>query len=423
MPRIIGRLSALTVSRLKDKGRYPDGGGLYLQVSAAGTRSWLFRFMLDGRARQMGLGPLHTITLAEARTRATACRQLCLDGIDPIERRRRSRQQARLEAAKAITFKAAADAYVKSHKSGWRNAKHAAQWQSTLKTYADPIFGSQPIQAIDPDQVMKVLEPIWATKTETASRLRGRIEAVLNWAATHGYRTGENPARWRGHLENLLPNRTKVRRVAHHAALPYSEIPTFVKTLRGQHGTAAEALEVLILTATRTSEIIGARWDEVDLEDKVWTIPAARMKAGKSHRIPLSAPAVAVLKKLREARASEFVFPGGKANSPLSNMALLALLDRMNRRDATVHGFRSAFRDWTAETTTHPREVAEMALAHAVSDKVEAAYRRGDLFDKRRELMDAWGGYCSGIRAPRDTVARARDDSAPERTRNEPVTP
>jgi integrase len=277
-----------------------------------------------------------------------------------------------------------------------------------LATYAFPIFGDLPVQAIDLGFVMKVIEPIWATKTETASRLRGRVESILDWAATRGYRKGDNPARWRGHLENLLPKRTKVRRVEHHAALPYAQVGTFIQALREQQGVAALALEFCILTATRTSETIGARWEEIDLDGAVWTVPAGRIKAGKEHKVPLSTPAAAILYKLAAAPAADFVFPGGKAGRPLSNMALLALLRRMGRPDLTVHGFRSAFRDWAAELTNFPREVCEMALAHAIGDKVEAAYRRGDLFAKRRQLMEGWARYCLTPSSQREVIPLVR---------------
>ena len=311
------------------------------------------------------------------------------------------RTVAKLESAKAITFDACAEAYVEANKSGWRNEKHAAQWTSTLRTYAYPVFGSLPVQSVDTAMVMKVLEPIWTTKTETASRLRGRIECVLDWAKTREYRQGENPARWRGHIENLLPARSKVRKVEHHPALPYAKVKTFVKALHRQEGTAALAFEFLILTAGRTSEVVGARWNEIDVKKAVWTIPANRIKAGREHRVPMSARALEILTKMRpthddkvDDRVVEYVFPGGKAGRPLSNMALLALLKRMQRTEITPHGFRSTFRDWAAEETDYPREVAEMALAHAVGDKVEAAYRRGDLFEKRRALMAEWAAHC-----------------------------
>jgi integrase len=394
MARASNRLSAVEVKNATEKGMHHDGGGLYLQVGASGAKSWIFRFMLDGRAREMGLGPVHTIPLAEARKRATECRRMRLDGIDPIDARTTQRDAKRLEAARAMTFDACAVSYIDAHKAGWQNAKHRDQWPNTLNSYARPVFGSLPVQAVDVGLVMKALEPIWQTKPETASRLRGRIEAILDWATVRGYRKGENPARWRGHLDKLLPARSKVRKVQHHPALPYDELADFIAALRGQEAIAARALEFLILTAARTGEVIGARWDQVDFEQKMWVVPAARMKAGREHRVPLSAAAVAVLQQMKEIRESEFVFPGGKKGKPLSNMAMLAVLKRMDRGELTAHGFRSSFRDWAAERTSFPREVAEMALAHAVGDKVEAAYRRGDLFQKRRQIMEAWARFC-----------------------------
>ena len=360
--------------------------------------------MLHGRARWMGMGPLHTVNLAEARKRAGEHRLRRHDGIDPIEVRRAERLKARLEAAKTITFKECAAAYIKAHRAGWHNGKHAAQWETTLATYAEPIIGKLPVQAIDPALVLKVLEPIWATKPETAGRVRGRIEAVLDWAKARDYRTGENPARWRGHLDKLLPARGKVRKVEHHAALPYGGLPGFLVALREQDGIAARALEFLILTAARTGEVIGARWSEPDLLDKVWTVPAGRMKARKEHRVPLSARALAILEEIQAHRTGNdgFVFPGGKPGKPLSNMAFLMLLRRMKRDDLTAHGFRSSFRDWASERTNFPREVAELALAHSVGDKVEQVYRRGDMFEKRRRLMQQWATFCT---TPVDQVA------------------
>ena len=405
MGRTLNRLSAVAVNTgISRRGMYHDGGGLYLQVSAGGAKSWIFRFMLDGRAREMGLGPVHAIPLAEARKRAAASRRMRVDGIDPIEARSAQRGQKKLEAAKAMTFDACAAAYIAAHHTSWRNAKHRDQWRNTLTSYAGPVFGSLSVQSIDVGLVMKALEPIWQTKTETASRLRGRIEAVLDWATVRGYRKGENPARWRGHLDKLLPARSKVRKVEHHPALPHDELADFVTAVRSQEGVASRALEFLILTAARTGEVIDARWDEVDLGEKTWIVPAARMKAGREHRVPLSAATVTVLEQMREIRESEFVFPGGKKGKPLSNMAMLAVLKRMQRRELTAHGFRSSFRDWTAESTNIPREVAEMALAHTVSDKVEAAYRRGDLFQKRREMMDGWAKFCGTGRPQAEVV-------------------
>lgn len=407
MARPNNRLNALSVTRLRAKGLYPDGGGLYLQVTAGGSRSWVFRFMLNGRAREMGLGSVRDIGLAQARARASEARRLRADGIDPIEDRHTVRRGARLAAARSMTFAACAEAYIEANSVGWRNAKHVAQWISTLRTYAFPVFGSLPVQDIDTALVMRVLEPIWKEKTETASRVRGRIEAVLDWATARGYRTGENPARWRSHVENLLPKRSQVRKVEHHRALPYREIGEFVQTLREQQGVAGFALEFLILTAARTSEVVGARWDEIDLLNAVWTIPATRIKARREHRVSLSRRAVAILKHLSPEQPREFVFAGQRAGTSLSNMALLALLKRMGRTDITAHGFRSSFRDWSAECTNYSREVAEMALAHAVSDKVEAAYRRGDMFEKRRRLMSAWAGYCDTVK-PASIVVEIR---------------
>jgi integrase len=319
-----------------------------------------------------------------------------LDGVDPIEARAAGRTLAKIEAAKTITFKACAAAYIAANRTGWRNAKHAAQWDATLASYVYPVFGALPVGAVDVGLVLKAIEPIWNAKPETASRVRGRVEAILDWAAARGHRTGENPARWRGHLENLLPKPAKVRRVEHHAALGYDDVAAFMTELRGQAGTAARALEFAILTAARTGEVIGARWAEIDLAERLWTIPAERMKGDREHRVPLSDAAIAVIEELRSAELqSEYVFPGGKEGRPLSNMAFLMLLRRMGKGELTGHGFRSTFRDWAAERTNFPGEVAEMALAHAIGDKVEAAYRRGDLVRKRRQLMDAWARFCA----------------------------
>jgi integrase len=393
MARIVGKLNALDVSRANERGYYGDGGGLYLLVGPTGAKSWVFRFRDAGRLREMGLGPLHTIGLAEARGRAQNCRRERLDGRDPIEARRAERTAARLDAAKAMTFKQCGVAYIAAHEAGWRNPKHRAQWRSTLEAYVYPMFGDLPVKAVDVGLVMRAIEPIWTKKPETASRVRGRVESILDWATARGYRQGENPARWKGHLENLLPQKNKVRRVEHHAALPYPALAEFMAELRQQEGIAARALEFAILTVARTGEVIGAKWSEIDLEARLWTVPAERMKAGREHRVPLNDPAVAILIAMREVWDGNFVFPGGKARRPLSNMAFLMLLRRMRRGDLTAHGFRSTFSDWCSERTNFPAEAREMALAHTVSDKVEAAYRRGDLFQKRRQVMDAWARY------------------------------
>ena len=392
------KLKALTVGRLSKKsGLHGDGGGLYLRVTSPTACSWVFRYMIDRRAREMGLGKYPDVTLAEARTRAAEARKLKSQGIDPISQRDAVRQSKLADAARAITFKDAARSYIESNRAGWRNAKHAAQWETTIATYAEPVVGALAIHDIDTGLVLKVLEPIWVTKPETASRLRGRIEAVLDWAKARGHRDGENPARWRGHLDKILPPRTKVQRVKHHAALPFDALPVFMTALRSEISTSALALEFAILTASRTGEVIGAKWAELDLVEKLWTVPRERMKAGREHRVPLSERAMAILNRVRPEHVAldMFVFPGGKLGSPLSNMAFLMLLRRMKRDDLTVHGFRSTFRDWAAEHTNFPNELAEMALAHTIGNKVEAAYRRGDMFEKRRMLMDAWAKACA----------------------------
>jgi len=373
---------------------YADGGGLYLQVSENGGRSWIFRFKQNGRARDMGLGSLTSVSLATAREMAAECRRTRLTGVDPIEVRRTDRREAQLAAARSMTFDQCRDAFIEAHKSAWRNAKHRAQWTNSLATYVGPVFGAMPIQRVDVALVMKVLEPIWSTKPETASRVRGRIERVLDWAKVRGFRQGENPARWRGHLDALLPARGKVRKVKHHAALPYDQIGAFMAALRTREAVAARALEFMILTAARTGEVLGARRDEIDFQAKMWVVPPRRMKSGREHRVPLSRAAISVLKDMQARHQDDLLFPGDRRGKQLSNMAMLMMLRRMDRADLTAHGFRSTFRDWAAECTNFPAEVAEAALAHVVGDKVEAAYRRGDLFEKRRRLMDAWAAHC-----------------------------
>ena len=415
MARTTSRLTAMKVSQTKKAGMYADGGGLYLRVAKEGSKHWVYRFMLNGRPRWMGLGPLALFGLQEARGKALDARRLRYEGVDPIDARQAARAQARTEAAQAITFKQCAEAFIKAHRAGWRNAKHAAQWEATLATYAEPIIGALPVQSVDTSLVMKVLEqevqdrpnetasPFWSVKPETASRLRGRIESILDWAKVRGHRLGENPARWRGHLDKLLPARSKVRRVEHHAALPYDQMPEFIAGVKMLPGVAARALEFAILTAARTSEVVGARWNEINIAEKLWTVPAERMKAGKQHRVPLSVRALAIVVEMQpligisdgQAPADAFVFPGGKRGRPLSNMAFLMLLRRLKRNDLTAHGFRSSFRDWVAERTNFPSEVAEMALAHTVSSKVEQAYRCGDMYERRQRMMAAWAAFCS----------------------------
>lgn len=393
--RAINKLSARKVDTLSKPGLYGDGLGLYLQVSTFGTKSWLYRYMIDGKARKMGLGPCHTVTLAMAREKATEARRKVLEGIDPIDQRQAVKLARRADAAKVMTFRQCAEKYIDAHKVGWKNPKHAAQWPSTLETYVYPVFGDLPVASVDVDLVQKAIEPIWTTKSETAGRVRGRIETVLDWATACKYREGDNPARWGGNLKYRLPKPSSVAKVKHHAALPYAEIGDFMPLIRAQEGNGARALEFVILTAVRTSEAINATWAEFDLDAGMWTIPAERMKAGKEHRVPLSNRAVELLRAMPRETGNPFVFIGDRKGKPLSNMALLMTLRRMGRDDLTVHGFRSTFRDWAAEQTAYANEMLEMALAHAVSDKTEAAYRRGDMVEKRRRLMRDWAEYCS----------------------------
>jgi integrase len=395
----MGKLNTAKLRTLTEPGVYGDGGGLYLQVRDAEHRSWVYRYTLFGKARWMGLGAFADVSLAEAREAATAARKQVRAGNDPIAARK-AEMDAKRSALSLHTFKEVAAAYVAAHEASWRNEKHRQQWRNTLATYADPVLGKMPVAVVDVAAVITVLEPIWREKPETASRLRGRIESVLDFAAARGWRSGDNPARWKGHLDNLLPARSKVAAVEHHAALPWQEIGAFWEDLGKQGGSSALALRLLILTATRTNEALCARWSEIDLSEKVWTIPAERMKAKKEHRVPLSDGALSVLGEAARLRpdnapADAFLFPGAKAQRPLSNMALLMLLRRMDRDDLTTHGFRSTFRDWAAEATNYPRDVAEQALAHSLPDKVEAAYRRGDLIEKRRLLMRDWATFCA----------------------------
>ncbi len=399
MARAIGRLTALKVEKAKEPGMYADGGGLYLRVTPEGARNWVLRYMLDRRPRWMGLGPLALYSLQEARARALDARRKRHEGIDPIDARRAERARQRLEAAKVITFKQCAETYIEAHRAGWRNGKHAGQWSATLSTYAYPVIGALPVQAVDTGLVLKVLGLIWTAKPETAGRVRGRLESILDFAKVRGYRDGENPARWRGHLDKLLPPRSKVREIEHHAALPYAELPAFLARLREQEGIAARALEFLILTAARTGEVIGAQWNEIDLLDKTWTVPAVRMKAHREHRVPLSARAFAILGEMQAARHGDtgdaYVFPGAKSGKPLSNMAFLMLLRRMGRADLTAHGFRATFKTWASERTSLQNEIVEASLAHVIGGKVEQAYRRGDLFEERCRLVQQWATFCN----------------------------
>jgi integrase len=387
------KLTARKVTTAKTPGLYGDGKGLYLRVGAGAARSWVYRFMISGKAREMGLGSLDDVGLADARERAREARQLRRQGVDPIEAARAKKAARQVEAATAMTFAQCAERYIQAHRDGWKNLKHAKQWQATLHAFVYPAIGMLPVAAVDVSLVTTVLEPIWTTKPQTASRVRGRIEAVLDWATARKYRQGDNPARWKGHLEFLLPKTARLARVEHHTALPYAEIGPFMCELRRQSSVGARALEFAILTASRTGEVLGARWDEIDLTEKTWTVPSARMKTGEQHRVPLVKRAIEILEEMLVICQGELVFPGAKAGRPLSHEAMLRALRAMKRDDLTAHGFRSTFRDWASERTNFPREVCEAALAHAVENRAEAAYRRGDLFAKRRQLMDAWARY------------------------------
>lgn len=393
-------LNALKIKQNLKPGMYADGLGLYLKVRDGGSRSWIFRYRTDGKLRDMGLGPAHTVSLAEAREKAEVCRALRLKGMDPLEERHKEQQTRSIDAAEAITFEKCAETYIATHKDGWKNGKHADQWTATLQTYVYPVFKDKPVAAIDDALVLKVLQPIWKDKTETASRIRGRIERILDWARVMKYRAGDNPARWKGHLDHLLSKRSRVATINHHAALPIDEMPSFNQILRREDTVVARALEFCILNATRTNETMGMRWSEYDEKAQLWTVPGTRMKAGRDHRIPLAERSQLILTEMQDIRTSDFVFPGGKLERPLSSMAFLMLLRRLGRNDVTAHGFRSTFRDWAAERTDFPNEVVEMALAHTISNKVEAAYRRGDLFEKRRQLAEAWAAFCEGGVSP-----------------------
>ncbi len=410
------KLTALGVGRDLPPGMHGDGGGLYLRVqSVSGDRvakSWLLRYRFAGKRRDMGLGQYPLVSLAEARRKADDARRQLAAGVDPIAAAR----AAAATASGIPSFREAAEKYIAAHADSWRNPKHRQQWTNTLVTYAYPIIGGMSVADIAVGDVLRVLEPIWREKPETASRLRGRIETVIDWAIARDYRTTENPARWRGRLQQLLPAKTKIRRVEHHAALPWREVPAFMAALREREGPSAACLEFAILTAARSGEVRGATWAEIDIAAATWSVPGARMKAGRDHRVPLSAAAVAVLERmLADYRAQHeaqpapdaYVFPGGRDRKPLSENATLALLQRMNRDDITTHGFRSSFRDWCAEATNYPREIAEAALAHSNKDRVEAAYMRGDHFEKRRRLMSDWAAFATTSTHADQTTAPA----------------
>jgi integrase len=398
----LGNLTAKTIEKLVKDGTskmHNDGDGLYLRVKSPGSASWLYRYRTNGKLRDMGLGAYPAVTLSEARDLATDARKLAKTGTDPLEARKRSRAELAVEqrraAALATTFESVAQDYIDSQRAGWKNAKHASQWSNTLATYAFPVIGDLPPNEITTEHLLKILRPIWTQVPETASRVRNRIELVLDAAKAVGLREGENPARWRGHLDKLFPKRSKVSRVVHHPALPWQEAPAFITELRNHNSLSHRALEMTILTCCRTSEVLEARWDELDLNEGIWTIPEERMKAGKSHRIPLTSPLRSLLESLNRIDDSPFLFPGQKEGKSLSNMSMLMTLRRMGYKHITVHGFRSTFRDWAAENTSHPRDVCEQALAHTLESSVESAYRRGDMFEKRRKLMEDWAQYLS----------------------------
>jgi integrase len=378
-----GHLTARKVETAKP-GKYGDGANLYLVVSKAGTKKWVLRFTFRGQPKEMGLGSVDRVPLAAARENAATARRKIAQGINPIDERKR--------AAGIPSFGEMADEICKTLAAGFRNEKHKAQWKSTLETYARPLR-AKPVDLIATADVLAVLKPIWTTKAETASRVRGRIEKVLDAAKAKGFRHGENPARWRGHLDHLLPRRSKLAR-GHHPAMPYEDVATFIGELRQREALAALALEFCILTAARSGEVLGVRWPEIDLDKAVWSVPAERMKAGRLDRVPLCDRAVAILKQLAKTATGEFVFAGYKPGKPLSGMAMEMMLRRMKIKNATVHGFRSSFRDWAGNVSEFPRELAESALAHVIGDRAEQAYRRGDALEKRRKLMDAWAVYC-----------------------------
>ena len=389
MARAIHKLTARTVATLTTPGRHSDGGGLYLSISREGWRRWVFMYTWRGKQREAGLGSAGKggVSLKAAREKAAEGRALMKAGVDPIA------EWSKADPEEVPTFGTAADDFLAAHKSAWRNDKHKAQWAMTLTRYCAPIR-AMPVDAIDTEAVLTVLKPLWARAPETASRLRGRVEAVLDAARARGFieQSQANPARWRGHLDKLLPKRAKLTR-GHHAAMPYADVPAFAAELRTRQTTAARALELGILSATRSSETLAARWDEIDMDAKIWTIPAARTKAAREHRVPLSDRAIAILKEMEAARTGEFVFPGQRLGSPLSRMAFKMLL-RRSKSPCTAHGFRSSFRGWAGNETHFPRELAEQALAHVIGDKAEQAYRRSDALERRRELMDAWARYC-----------------------------
>lgn len=420
MPRVAKELSPIVVSRLKTPGHHAVGGvaGLYLYVNDGGGRSWVLRTMVGKKRRHIGLGGFPDVPLAAAKEKARQLRQEIERGIDPIESKRVAKSQLAQGQAAALTFRRAAERYIEAHSDAWRSDKHRAQWGSTLESYAYPVIGNLDVRDLTHHQILEVLEPIWKTKNETASRLRGRLESILDWATVRGHRSGDNPARWKGHLDKLLPAPGKVQRVEHHRAMSLDDVSKFMLKLGEQDSVSALALRFLILTAARSGEVRGATWDEIDIKGRVWTVPGSRMKAGREHRVPLSAEAVAVLRLVPKVEGNSYVFPSSRGGC-MSDMALTQLMRRMEV-DAVPHGFRSTFRDWAGEKTNFPRDVAEMALAHTISNQVEAAYRRGDALERRRQMMQDWAAFLLpskpwvlGTAAPGTTGGRADDTDSP----------
>lgn len=393
MARQINKLSDRTVKAKKEQGRYNDGNGLYLQVSKSGSKSWLFRYMLDNKSKEMGLGSIRTVPLGVARTEALECKKLLREGIDPIKERKERLARAKTANIDVLTFERCAEAYLEAHSASWKSVRHEKIWRSSLKRFAYPIIGNLPVNTIERGHIMQVLDPIWRVKTETAKRLRGRLENILDWATVQEFRKGENPARWRGHLDKLLPKPSELYKVKHFAALPYQEINSFMDKLRERDAQSALALRLIILTATRSGEVRKAVWSEFDLDKGIWVIPAERMKADKEHTIPLCKEAISIIQQLPRLAGCDYLFTSPKSGNPLSDVVFKQLMKRMGVSDITTHGFRSTFRDWAAEQTSFPREVIENALAHQLKDKAEAAYFRSNLLDKRRELMNKWGDY------------------------------
>lgn len=388
----MGRLTAAQVKHTIKPGNYLDGEGLRLQVTKSGSKTWILRFQLNNKTREMGLGSVKSVTLKAARDKAGDARKLLEAGIDPIAHRHALKQS--VADNNEWTFDKCATAYIDSHSQGWSNEKHIAQWRNTIEQYCSPVFGNLPVSQVNTALVMQVIEPIWETRTETASRVRGRIENILAWAIARKYRDAPNPALWRGHIDTMLPKPTKVQTVRHHPAMPYTDVPAFMSVLQPKDSTTAKAMQFTILTAVRTVEVIGAHWNEIDLSAEVWTIPAERMKSKLEHRVPLSRQALALLNSLSTTQG--WLFPSFQYGKHIGNNAMLKFLKKdMQHPTLTVHGFRSSFRDWCAEQTNYPREIAEAALAHTLKDKTEAAYQRADLLEKRRKLMQSWGDYCS----------------------------